>query len=375
MRSEEKSLIKHWNCRRKKVFLRIDGNVPIKNGTILNDFRLRSLIPTLKLLQEKEAFVTIGTHIGNPQTKKDLLNLSTKPLQEWFKKKGFDNCTVLENLRFNPGEKGLSHSFAQQLAHTMDFYINDAWGTMHRNHTSITLLPKLFAKKNRSYGLLVEKEIQKLSRLKNLPHKPYLVLLGGNKLATKLLLLKQLIQEKSPTTVIVLPALAFTFLKASGQPVGLSKIDESLIPLAQKIIQLTNATETELIIPLDFTYFENNLHGILKRCNQKEIPDNGIGMSIGPRSLALFKRKIIEAQTIFFNGTMGISSNKETLKPLHELLHTIAQASGYRVVGGGSSILELEKLNLTTHIDFCSTGGGSTLKFITGEPLPGLQVL
>jgi len=173
------SRLKTWNLKNKKVLLRIDGNVPLHNGVILNDFRLRALTKTLDFLQQKQALVTIITHLGRPKIFNPLL--STAPLALWFAKRDYDTVSVEENLRFDPREKESTVDYARDLATGFDFYLNEAWGVIHRNDTSIALLPTCFPQENRSIGFLIEQELSALTPLRVAPAEPFLVLLGGCK--------------------------------------------------------------------------------------------------------------------------------------------------------------------------------------------------
>lgn len=363
--------ISDWDLENKNVLLRIDGNVPLKNGTIESDFRLRALIPTLTLLTTAGAHITIATHIGRPKNKDP--KLSTKIIKQWLTNNGFPHIKVLENLRFNPEELGKSNTFAKKLSHNIDYYINDAWGTLHRDETSTTLVPQLFNPKKRSLGLLVYEELHALEKLKNNPDKPYVVFLGGGKPATKIPIIENLIKQHHVSTIVVLPALAFTFLKAQGKNVGKSLVDDSLLETARSLIKQADAAHIKISIPTDYTYAEEAFNGPLKICDQDNFPPNGFGLGLGPQSIEECKRIISKAKTIFYNGAMGIPERPETLKPLHVLLKSIANSSAYTVIGGGNSVAEIEKLHLSDQIDFCSTGGGSTLLYISGGNLPGLK--
>lgn len=359
------------NLSHKKILVRIDGNVPIKDAIITNDFRLRAVIPTLQFLQKCGGKITIITHMGRPKDRET--QLSTKPLQQWFDHQHIQ-VTVLENLRFDPREKLGDPAYAQKLAHGFDYFVQDAWGALHRHDTSITLLPQCFAPEKRTVGLLVEKELAALAQLKNNPKKPYLLFLGGGKGETKLKILEKLICTKKPSTIFVLPALCFTFFKAMGKQIGKSLIDNDFLPHALQILKNAQTNNIELLFPLDVTYLEEKSQGNLQCCDIDHFPDTGIGMGIGQKSLTLYAEKIAAAKTIFFNGAMGIDSRPESQLSTIQLLKLIARAAqAYRVVGGGDSIAAAEDAALFNQFNFCSTGGGSTLAYIAGDTLPGLE--
>jgi len=372
--------IKAQDLKGAKVFYRIDGNVDIINQKIQNDFRLQAILPTLQLLTNAGAHITVATHIGRPKGIQK--ELSTAPLKNWFTEHGFPDINLLENLRFNGGERTRDReealAFARELAHGMDYYINDAWGLLHRNDTSITVLPTLFAPEKRAFGLLVEKELAALESLKNSPKAPYVVILGGGKVETKLPVIERLIKKQNNgkpavSTIIILPALSFTFMRAMGLQTGASLVDEALIPHAGLIMELAQKNGVELVFPLDYTYiFDQNKIGT---CDAIGIPKNGKGMAVGPRSLELFESYLKNAQTIFFNGAMGNQDQPETMKPLDALLYMISQSNSYSVVGGGNSVAEVQNCGFMDKIDYCSTGGGSTLMYISDGPMPGLDAM
>ena len=230
------------DLNRKRVILRADLNVPLNDGKILNDYRLQAILPTLELIRKKNGRVVLMTHIGRPKNYNS--SLSTQLLIPWFSARGYavsfakdpaqakmlgqdENNTfiLLENLRFFPGEKAQDISFAQSLADCGDFYVDDAFASMHRNDSSIWLVPQLFAQSHRSFGLLVEKELKMLDKLIHDPKKPFLLILGGGKVADKLPLLENLLDRV--TDILLCPAIVFTFLKAQGIEVGKSLIDHN----------------------------------------------------------------------------------------------------------------------------------------------------
>lgn len=349
---------------KKRVFLRIDGNVPIRNGVILDDFRLRAVIPTLRYLSEQQAHITIGTHLGRPHGyEKDL---STAPLAGWFVQRGFDALTVLENLRFDPREVAGDLTFARELAAEQDVYITDAWGALHRNDTSITLLPTLFKPENRALGFLVEREIRALNPLCTTPKIPYLIFLGGGK--PKFEVIKELIEQQRVTTLVLLPGLVFTFLAARGIPIGASLVFPEHLETCKIIEQLAQQHAIKLIIPDDFIVEDRGMI----TTSRDILSPTARGITIGPRTMQNLKEHINNAQTIFYNGAMGYG--KEGERVFEELLSAIAASSAETVIGGGDSIAAVEQFGLVEKYTWCSTGGGSTLAFISGKELPGLRI-
>ncbi len=368
------------------VFLRADLNVPLDNGTITSDFRLRALIPTLDLLIEKGARIILATHIGRPQGWES--TLSTTHLLPWFVKHGYPiewatldearekkdelahgSILLLENLRFYEGEETPSLAFAQKLRHLADYYINDAFALLHRSDTSITLLPELYTREAKTIGLLVERELRELAKLRT-PQRPYIVIMGGGK-KDKLLFIEYLLDTAD--TIIVLPALAFTLLKAQGIEVGRSLVAMDLIPVAQRILEKAKNSRARLILPLDYTVAEDSFDGPLSTTTT--LPHNGMGIAVGPASLELYRNVLKDAQTIFLNGAMGFMDHPSTMKPFYTLLHSIAQSNAFSMIGGGDSIAAVYHYNLECSFSFCSTGGGSVLYFLSHGTLPALSYL
>lgn len=387
-----------WELHNKRVFLRADLNVPLVNGTIADDYRLRALIPTIQLIQKKGGIILLATHIGRPKTPDP--KLSTRLLIPWFAKHGLEvtfaatpqdaQCmlktvtsknheppqkalVLLENLRFFPGEKNRDQNFAQELAALGDFYVNDAFGSLHRTDTSITLVPALFAPEKKSIGLLVEWELLALEPLLVSPKKPYVAVIGGGKVADKLPLLEGLLSKVD--ALLLCPAIIFTFLKAQGKSVGKSLVDPSALGTCEKLLALAQERHVTIHVPLDYQIAHDTISGPLSYVDAEAIPDNGIGISVGPKTIAAYTQILNGAHTIFFNAAMGFSSREKTLQGTYALIRAIAQAPGLSIVGGGDSVAAVEKMGLEKKIGYLSTGGGATLAYISGQELPGLSAL
>jgi phosphoglycerate kinase len=382
--------IPEWDLANKRVFLRADLNVPLKNGAIDDDYRLRAIVPTIKLLQEKGALVLLATHIGRPKTPDP--KLSTRLLIPWLAQQGFTvtfaqtpqeaarllslrtPLVLLENLRFFPGEQAHASLFAQELANLGDFYVNDAFGTLHRADTSVTLVPPLLPPEKRSIGLLVERELAALEKIRTKPEKPFVAIIGGGKVADKLPLLTGLLSHAD--TILLCPALVFTFLQAQKKPVGKSLVDPTHLTACSEFLELAKHKQVNIVFPLDYQIALNTIAGSLTYVDAETIPSNGIGISIGPKTIAAYTQILNGAHTTFFNAAMGFSQREETLHSTYALLQTIAKkADTTRVVGGGDSIAAVQKCGLEKKIGYLSTGGGATLAYISGAPLPGLAVL
>ena len=275
------------------------------------------------------------------------LALSAQHLTPWFKDHGLNQVTLLENLRFSPGEQSKDPAtklaFAQQLAHNMDYYINDAFGTIHRNDTSITLLPTLFATENRFYGLCIAQEFQNLEQLRNAPAKPFIAVLGGNKLADKLPLIHHLITAPASTRV--------THIMLGGA------LANAVLANPQHELQAL-ATQHNVFLGL---------------------PTDGTDTDIGPATIASYQAIIATAQTIFANGTMGVYEQPDSQEGTKAILQAIANNKGFTVLGGGDCAAAAQQFGIADKVSFISTGGGATLAYLAAqEPwleLPGLAAL
>lgn len=332
-----------------KVFLRADLNVPTKDKKIVQDYRLHAILPTINEIKKAGNKIILATHIGRPPAADHTNffdeNLSTKILVPWFEQHGYEieyemdllkaiekskqhpkKILLLENLRFFNGERQTNLEFAQLLAQLADSYVNDAFGLLHRNDTSVTLLPEQFPPDKRSFGLLVKKELQELTKLKENPEQPYIVILGGNKSETKLKLLHKLLEQPESTR---------------PEKILLNGL------LAQA---LTQPPHKNVLLPIDTQTDRNN-----------NIFD------IGPKTIELFKKEIARAKTIFANGTMGAYEQPEYETGSKAILQAIADSSAYTVIGGGDAVAATFQFGLEKKMDFLSTGGGATLAFLAEE--------
>lgn len=384
------SKLPEWNLANKRVLLRADLNVPIDQGHILDDTRLQAIRPTIDLIIQKGGQCIIITHMGEPTAYDP--HLSTQQLIPWFKKNNYAiefahtpaeiftktsntsaHITLLENLRFFPGEKNNDHLFAQELAQLGDYYVNDAFGTLHRTDTSITLVPLLFPQDKRSIGLLVEKELRVLNRLRDHPDHPFVLILGGSKAATKIPLITSLLDKVN--TILLCPALAFTFAKALGKPVGKSLVDDTMLDACRTILQNGHEQNIDIVLPIDYQITDPNSTQPYTLIAAEKMPPDGVGISIGPKTIELFKEKMSKAKTIFFNGTPGFTDQPETLEGAKNLLHAITETSADTILSGGDSIAVAHMFGLLHAFTHVSTGGGATLTYLSGQTLPGLEYL
>jgi len=372
----------------KRVIVRTDFNVPLKqDGTILDDFRLKETLSTLRIIKEKGGVSIILTHCGQPTEKKE--SLSTKKFVPWLEQNGFTvrfastpeeakkkdfekkhDIVLVENLRFFSGEKKEDPAFAQELATLGTYFVQDAFGALHRRDASISLLPTLFNPEKRSIGLLVEKELNKLNLLVSAPNLPLVLVLGGNKIETKLPLISYFLDKAS--SILLCPALVFTFLKARGVSVGNSFVEKTMVRKASEILEKAEHSSTKLIFPCDYLVTDNTFEQPYPLRTVQSLSGTTVGISIGPSTVRLFKKELLKARTIFFNGLMGNPHFTETLEATKSLLHVLQETSATKIIAGGDSVGVAKFLNFEKDMAFFSTGGGATLEYLSGRTLAGL---
>ena len=398
-------LIKDLDLKHKRVFLRADLNVPLKDKKVLQDYRLKAILPTIDYIQKHGGKIILATHIGRPKAKEVTNffdeNLSTEIFLNWFTQNGykikfekdlldaqiqskedFSEILLLENLRFFNGEQGNREErleLAQLLTQLADVYVNDAFGLIHRDDTSVTLLPEMFDSSQKAIGLLIEKEIKELDKLKHSPEKPFVLVLGGEKIKDKIALLENFLKEtdkKRVDSIIISGAIAYTFLKTQGYEVGKSLVENDFLEFAQNMLSFAKSKNVNILLPLDHLVSENNSFKIHET---PQIPANGFCVDIGPKTIELYKKEIFKAKTIFTNGTMGIYTKSESSKGSKEILQAITQSNAYTVAGGGDCVAAAFQFNLQDKFDFLSTGGGATLAYLSTEKpeenLPGLKAV
>lgn len=385
-----KSTIYDWDVTHKVVLLRIDANVPIDQGIILNDQRLLACLPTINFLLDHNARIVLLTHLGRPHNQET--DLSTRQLIPWFYDRGYDiafadsinrvqdllktghKIILFENLRFFKEEQQHDLSFAKRLAELGDYYINDAFGAMHRDDCSITLLPAQFDIQHKSIGLLVQHELEMLNKFLHTMAKPSILIIGGGKVQDKIPLIEKLLPKLS--ALLLGPGLVFTFLKAEGKSIGRSLVDSSALDLCHAIIKRAEALQIPIYYPIDYIIAEKSYDGDLYLIDSDEITQTDVGVSIGPKTAAEWSETILGAKTILVNGLMGSVSRPETLIYFKDILKAISyNDKATRIIAGGDSVAAADYFNITHEIGYISTGGGATLEYISGQELPGLVAL
>lgn len=385
-----KSPLTSTNLSGQRVLLRADLNIPLNNGSIVSDARLTAIMPTLNLILEKGGKIILITHIGRPKDQET--TLSTRTLLPWFAKHGyscvFENdlnnayaksfhdpktILLLENLRFYTGEKQNDTSFAQALARLGDIYVDDAFGNLHRNDCSMIDVPRLFTPHKRMYGLLIEKEINQANKILHNPAHPFVCIVGGNKIKDKLPLINHLMDRID--TLILCPALVFTYLKAENKEIGSSYCDQSSLEACLTLKKHAESNNVPIIVPIDYVVSSNKFEGPYRVKTADTLSNGDFAVSIGPETQKLFSEIIKKSQTSFFNGLIGDLNYPQSLEGVKMIFGAMADSHGYSVIGGGDSVGAAEKLGFESKISYLSTGGGALIAYLSGEQLPALNLL
>ncbi len=375
-----KTLNQLKNIKNKTIFLRVDFNVSIKKNSnkwkIEDDFRIRQTLPTIKYLLKSKTKIILATHFSKNQSAKSLIgylknhfpNIAyiDNPFSFNFKSSN-KNIFIIENLRKWPEEEKNSTKFAKKLANLADIYVNDAFGVCHRNHASISKITKFIP----SYaGLLLEQEIKHLSIALKKPKKPLAVILGGAKISTKIMLIKNFLKQKS--WLMVGGAIANTLLKANNIFIGKSNYDKDYISkFSSKFMN-----NKKLILPVDAAIALNQKSKTKKIKSIFDLANNDTILDIGPKTAKNFTKIIKKAKMIIFNGPVGFAENKNFSLGTIKILKAIASnKTAFSIVGGGDTLILINKLNLYSKFSFISTGGGAMLEFLSGKKLPGIEAL
>ncbi|UOF02796.1 phosphoglycerate kinase [Bdellovibrio reynosensis] len=378
----------------KVVFLRLDLNVPMENGKITDENRITASLPTIKHCMEKGAKLVLASHLGRPKSKDDKeysLEPVAKRLQEHLNAEVIlvedpdsdapkhllqslkkNQLILLENVRYEEGETKDSIEFAQKIANYTDIYINDAFGASHRAHATIHALPSVM--KDKGIGFLIEKEINMLDSLLQNPKRPYLAVMGGAKVSDKIAVIERLMDVVDG--FIIGGAMAYTFLKAMGHPVGKSLVENDKVKYAKEMIERIEARNKTILLPVDHVATK----GITDTANARTtkdvvISEDELGVDIGPQTLRSYTAALMEAGTIFWNGPMGIFENPAFSKGTFGVAKAIAESNATKIVGGGDSAAAAEASGFADKMTHISTGGGASLEYLQGDKLPGLEIL
>ncbi|MBI1949903.1 MAG: phosphoglycerate kinase [Acidobacteria bacterium] len=386
--------VRDLDVRGRKVFVRVDFNVPLAEGGVADDTRVRSSLPTLKLILERGGRPIIASHLGRPKGKV-VPGMSLRPVALHLarlletKIQMADDCVgdlagkmagglrqgealLLENLRFHPEEEANDPGFSRRLASLADLYVNDAFGTAHRAHASVVGITRHLP--SPAAGLLMDSEIAALTRIREHPDKPYLAVLGGAKVSDKIDLILNLIDKVE--AILIGGAMAYTFMKARGVPIGSSRSEDDRIDHASAILTRALNSGVRIQLPLDHVVARSPGPGqAWETTPGQAIEDGFVGLDVGPKTRALYAGEIAKARTVFWNGPVGWCEVPPYDEGTRSLARAIAATEAFSVVGGGDSIAAVNRLGLGSRFSHLSTGGGASLEFLSGVDLPGIQAL
>lgn len=380
------------DVRGRRVFLRVDFNVPVERGKVRNDFRLRMSIPTLTELSHRGARLIVASHLGRPKGRwvpelslapvakvmSSLIERDVRFVGDIVGSKARaagvaledGEILMLENLRFDPEEERNSLNFAGKLAALADIYINDAFGTLHRRHASVVAITRFLPS---FAGPLVLKETSVLLRVSTDPERPFVVVLGGAKVEDKIGLVEKFIQRAD--RVLVGGAMAYTFLKVKGVPIGGSRYDEGSVEKVRQALETARKKPNTLLLPVDHMIARSLSKGAHPSVSDEGIPDGYVGVDIGPRTVQLYRAALRGARTILWNGPMGVFEWKQFAKGTEAIARVICRVRAYTVLCGADTISAVETYGNIDRLSYVSTGGGAALEFLQNPRLPGIVAL
>ena len=370
------------SVRGRRVFVRADLNVPMRDGAIVDDARIRASLETLNWLREQGARVVLASHLGRPRGVRSA-ELSLEPIASALELPLAPDCIgaatvarvaemrdgdalLLENLRFHAGEEANDPEFVEALAELADVYVNDAFGTAHRAHASTEGLAKRLPE--RGAGFLMKREVDTLGELRDRPKRPYVCVLGGAKVSDKLAVMEALAARAD--LLCVGGAMAYTFLLARGEPVGLSLVEPDLVETARRLLD----GPTEILLPSDHVVAPGR-DAASAATTVDVIPEDQMALDIGPRSIAALAERIDSARTVFWNGPLGLFETPPFDAGSCAIAACCAKSAAFTVVGGGDSLAAVRGAGVADQISHLSTGGGASLEFLEGRKLPGIHAL
>ncbi|MHA6259941.1 phosphoglycerate kinase [Sporosarcina sp. CAU 1771] len=390
---KSKKTMKDIQLEGKRVFCRVDFNVPMEEGHVTDDTRIRAAMPTIQYLSKHGAKVILASHLGRPKGEvneelrltevgKSLSNLIGKPVKKLDASVGKDveetvkemkngDIVLLENVRFHAGEEKNDTELAKQFANLADLFVNDAFGAAHRAHASTAGIAQYIPAVS---GLLLEKELEVLGKALTTPERPFTAIIGGAKVKDKIGVINHLLDKVD--NLIIGGGLSYTFSKAMGYEVGNSLLEEDKIELAKSFIDKAKEKGVNLYLPIDVVVAkEFSKDAQTKTVEIDSIPSDWMGLDIGPKTAELYAEVIQNSKLVIWNGPMGVFELEPFANGTRRVAEAMAETSAYTVIGGGDSAAAVEKFNVADKMDHISTGGGASLEFMEGKDLPGVTAL
>ncbi len=389
--------LKDMDLTGKKVFIRCDFNVPMDEfGNITDDRRIRSALTTLKYCLDSDCAIIVASHCGRPKGEFDqkyslapiqrrLHNLLGQEVQLAKDVIGSDaqgkaaalkpgQILLIENLRFEAGETANDEAFSKALSDMAEFYINDAFGVSHRAHASVEGITKFFDAQHKAAGFLLQKEIQFFAKTLEEPVRPFAAIVGGSKVSGKLEALKHLLPKIDK--LFIGGGMAFTFLKALGEEIGNSLVEDDLLDEALKVMDEAKKLGVKFYLPVDVVAAQEfKADSVIKITTSKEIPVGWMGLDIGPATVRLYRESLADVQTVLWNGPMGVYEMDRFARGSSKIAHFVADSYATTIVGGGDTADLVQRVGVDEEMTFISTGGGASLELLEGKVLPGVEPL
>jgi phosphoglycerate kinase len=381
------------DLRDKRVFVRVDYNVPLSGGKIAETHRIDSTLPTLRAIIDRAEVTLVASHLGRPGGKRDpksslapvrdyLQQALSRPVilapdcigpevEELVRRQPPHAIVLLENLRFHKEEEANDPGFSRALAGLAEAYVNDAFGAAHRAHASVAGMVRFFSAK--AAGLLLEKELEYLGRLLTSPGRPFIALIGGAKVSDKIGVLKNLIPKLD--ALLIGGGMAYTFLKARGAATGNSLLEEDRVGLARELMAQAESRQVKLLLPTDHVIASSPKEPVESKIVDGDIPAGQMGLDIGPKTVASFSRELARAKMVLWNGPVGLFEEEKFSHGTVAVARALADSHAVSVIAGGDTVAAARQAGVEDKMTHLSTGGGATLEFLEGKILPGVQAL